>query len=147
MGISVTFQARVIYTKVRRAYKMLADPEAFEEELQNQPVCSIARESPCLIWAPYVIWVDPCEEYKRIFSVTMFQGTSTGIQPGHGLVAEITYIGEGGVREWVGGLVRPSANFGQNPPPPPPPLGGVMELLGCGSGFGSGLGLLWVETV
>lgn len=32
-----TEEARVIYTSVRRAYKMLADPEAYEEELKNQP--------------------------------------------------------------------------------------------------------------
>lgn len=31
-----TEAARVLYTRVRRAYKMLADPQAFEEEMQQQ---------------------------------------------------------------------------------------------------------------
>lgn len=32
-----TEEAQIMYAKVRKAYKMIADPEAYEEELANQP--------------------------------------------------------------------------------------------------------------
>ena len=46
----------------------------------------------------------------------------------HGLVAQITYTG---VREWVAGLVRLPASFGQNPP-----RVGRRKFRGVGLGLG-----------
>jgi curved DNA-binding protein CbpA len=62
-----TEEARVIYTKVRRAYKMLADPEAFEEELQNQP-----QQSGDISVALPRFLLDP--EYRK-FAAPLLLGT------------------------------------------------------------------------
>ena len=60
-------------------------------------------------------------------------------------MAEITYISAGGGGSRSGGVCW----LGRQPAlaNPPPPWGGVTEVLGCGSMFGSGLGLLWVEVM